>query len=183
MGRSALFTRFFAFWCIFLISTTSSNYLQDFLAWKWWVGGLVMIMIEIIGFLANSMSLVVLLRPKIRETSFNQLLAVLCIVDTFFIFCNTFSCIHALGVKNGKLRYLTQKWMHFFSKDSLFDFAVSISDSFKTVRGIMDAFGQVAMCASVLLIVALTCERHFAIRSPHRVSIQYFLGTKSRQVR
>ena len=62
----------------------------------------------------------------------------------------------------------------FFSKNSLFDFAVSISDSFKTVRGIMDAFGQVAMCASVLLIVALTCERHFAIRSPHRVSIQYF---------
>ena len=116
MGRSALFTRFFAFWCIFLISTTSSNYLQDFLAWKWWVGGLVMIMIEIIGFLANSMSLVVLLRPKIRETSFNQLLAVLCIVDTFFIFCNTFSCIHALGVKNGKLRYLTQKWMHFFQR-------------------------------------------------------------------
>ena len=41
---------------------------------------------------------------------------------------------------------------------------------FKTVRGFMDAFGQVAMCASVLIIVALTCERHFAIRSPHRVS-------------
>jgi len=118
--------------------------LQDFLAWKWWIGGLVMILIEIIGFLANSMSLIVLLRPKIRETSFNQLLAVLCIVDTFFIFCNTFSCIHALGVKNG---------------------------FFKTVRGFMDAFGQVAMCASVLLIVALTCERHFAIRSPHRYRI------------
>ena len=65
------------------------------------------------------MSLVVLLRPKIRETSFNQLLTVLCIVDTFFIFCNTFSCIHALGFKSGKLNYfqvqnLKKKMMHFF---------------------------------------------------------------------
>ena len=117
------------------------------------------------GFIANSMSLVVLLRPKIRELSFNQLLTVLCIVDTFFIFCNTFSCIHALGFKSGK--NLSHFQVSELSKRCIS--LVQSSDSFKTVRGIMDAFGQVAMCGSVLLIIALTCERHFAIRSPHRV--------------
>ncbi len=39
------------------------------------------------------------------------------------------------------------------------------------MRKWMDVFGQISMCASVLMIVALTFERHFAIRSPHRVSI------------
>ena len=42
---------------------------------------------------------------------------------------------------------------------------------FKSLRSWMDAFGQVSMCASVLMIVALTFERHFAIRAPHTVSI------------
>ena len=47
-----------------------------------------------------------------------------------------------------------------------------ISASLKFFRGLMDSFAQVWMCFSVLMIVALTFERHFAIRSPHRVSIQ-----------
>ena len=38
----------------------------------------------------------------------------------------------------------------------------------------MDAFGQVSMCASVLMIVALTFERHFAIRAPHTVISIFF---------
>lgn len=48
------------------------------------------------------MSIIVLSRPKIRETSFNQLLLVVCIVDTVFILCNIPSCLTALGIKNGK---------------------------------------------------------------------------------
>ena len=38
------------------------------------------------------------------------------------------------------------------------------------MRNWFDAFGQAVMCASVLMIVALTFERHFAIRAPHTVS-------------
>ena len=45
----------------------------------------------------------------------------------------------------------------------------------KFFRGLMDSFAQVWMCFSVLMIVALTFERHFAIRSPHRVSFDIFV--------
>ena len=36
------------------------------------------------------------------EHAFNQLLAVMCIVDSLFISCNGMSILQALGVKNGK---------------------------------------------------------------------------------
>ena len=49
------------------------------------------------------------------------------------------------------------------------------SANLKFFRGLMDSFAQVWMCFSVLMIVALTFERHFAIRSPHRVSFDIFL--------
>ena len=95
------------------------------------------------------MSIIVLSRPKIRETSFNQLLLVVCIVDTVFIFCNIPSCLSALGIVK-----------------------------LKSLRSWMDAFGQVSMCASVLMIVALTFERHFAIRAPHTVSIFFYFPSQ-----
>ena len=45
-----------------------------------------------------------------------------------------------------------------------------ISDILAKIREYMDVFAHVSLCASVLMIVSLTCERHFAIRSPHAVS-------------
>ena len=33
----------------------------------------------------------------------------------------------------------------------------------------MDVFAHISLCASVLMVVALTFERHFAITSPHQV--------------
>ena len=44
------------------------------------------------------------------------------------------------------------------------------------VRDFMDVFAHVSMCASCFMIVALTCERHFAIDSPHQVS-QEIMGS------
>ena len=44
------------------------------------------------------------------------------------------------------------------------------SETFGVVRDFMDVFAHVSMCASCFMIVALTCERHFAIDSPHQVS-------------
>ena len=38
----------------------------------------------------------------------------------------------------------------------------------KTVSLVANVLGQVTMCSSVLMIVAFTFERHFAIRSPHQ---------------
>ena len=61
-----------------------------------------MALVAFLGLAANLMSLAVLMRPKIREISFNQLLSVMCIVDTLFISCNTMSCLQALGLKSGK---------------------------------------------------------------------------------
>ena len=43
-------------------------------------------------------------------------------------------------------------------------------ETFGVVRDFMDVFAHVSMCASCFMIVALTCERHFAIDSPHQVS-------------
>ena len=63
--------------------------------------------VSIVGLIANLMSLVVLVRPKIRETSFNQLLAVVCIVDMLFLTCNSLACFQALGIQlTRKLAFL-----------------------------------------------------------------------------
>ena len=72
----------------------------------------------ILGLVGNLMSLAVLMRPKIRDTSFNQLLAVMCIVDSLFIACNIMSCLQALGVKNGnyidKIIFLNELFSNYF---------------------------------------------------------------------
>ena len=36
-------------------------------------------------------------------------------------------------------------------------------------RDCMDVFAHISLCASVLMVVALTFERHYAITSPHQV--------------
>ena len=77
-------------------------YFQEFLNWKWYVGGMLTLFVALFGLVANSMSMVVLFRPKIRAVAFNQLLFVLCGVDSFFLFCNSMSIGHALGLNNSK---------------------------------------------------------------------------------
>ena len=44
-----------------------------------------------------------------------------------------------------------------------------ISAILSQIRDYLDVFAHVSLCGSVLMIVALSCERHFAIRSPHAV--------------
>ena len=94
---------------IFCSTSTKRDYnlfsffsIQDYFQWKWWVGGLAMTIVAILGLIGNSISLTILFRKKIRSVAFNQLLAVLCIVDTIFLLCNSLSCGHALGIDNGK---------------------------------------------------------------------------------
>jgi len=118
--------------------------IKEFLNWKWYVGGMLTLFVALFGLVANSMSMVVLFRPKIRAVAFNQLLFVLCGVDSFFLFCNSMSIGHALGLNNKTLGI---------------------------VRDFMDVFAHVSMCASCFMIVALTCERHFAIDSPHQYRV------------
>ena len=76
--------------------------LQDYLDWKWWIGGIITIIVAFFGVCGNVTSMVVLSRPKIREVAFNQLLTCLCVVDTLFLACNSLSMAHALGHDNGK---------------------------------------------------------------------------------
>ncbi len=77
--------------------------------------------VVLLGLVANAMSLVVLTRPKIRETSFNQLLAVMCIVDSLFIFCNIMSCLQAFGIKHGSYNEIS-KWPLCFNCNQKIDF-------------------------------------------------------------
>ena len=85
---------------------------QEFLNWKWYVGGMLTLFVALFGLVANSMSMVVLFRPKIRAVAFNQLLFVLCGVDSFFLFCNSMSIGHALGLNNSKCdsKTFTENW-------------------------------------------------------------------------
>ena len=77
-------------------------FFQEFLNWKWYVGGVLTMMVAFFGLVANAMSMVVLLRPKIRVVAFNQLLFVLCVVDFLFLSSNSMSIGHALGLNNSK---------------------------------------------------------------------------------
>jgi hypothetical protein len=61
-----------------------------------------MTVVALLGFCANIMTIAVLLRPKLQNIAFNQLLTILCVVDTIFILCNSLSCAHALGINNGE---------------------------------------------------------------------------------
>ena len=69
--------------------------------WKWWVNGVLTIIVSIFGFTGNFVSIMVLLTPKMRN-SFNKLLIALCIFDTIFIFCNVLNSGPSLGIKDGR---------------------------------------------------------------------------------
>ena len=86
--------------------------LQEYLDWKWWIGGIMMVIVALFGVLGNVTSMIVLVRPKIREVAFNQLLTCLCVVDTIFLACNSLSMAHALGHDNGKWVFIIGKMPH-----------------------------------------------------------------------
>ena len=50
---------------------------------------------------------------------------------------------------------------------------MTISAFLARTREFLDAFANVSMCASVLMTVALSFERHFAIRFPNEVRNLY----------
>ena len=93
------------------------------------------IIVSLFGFTGNFVSALVLLQPQMRN-SFNQLLIALCVSDTIFILCNVLNSGPALGIQDGVL---------------------------SSVGQYLDVFAHVSMCASVLVTVAFTFERHFAI--------------------
>ncbi|XP_059087359.1 FMRFamide receptor-like isoform X2 [Tigriopus californicus] len=111
--------------------------------WKWWLTGVVSTVILIIGFIGNVFAVIVLHGPKMTS-AFNQLLITLCIFDTIFLVCNIATSLSSLGFKHDVMPVLTK---------------------------CSDAVAHVSMCASVLMIVALTFERHFAICNPHKYRI------------
>ena len=51
--------------------------------------------------------------------------------------------------------------------------SMTISAFLARTREFLDAFANVSMCASVLMTVALSFERHFAIRFPNEVRNLY----------
>lgn len=111
--------------------------------WKWWLTGVVSTAILIIGFIGNVFAVIVLYGPKMTS-AFNQLLITLCVFDTIFLVCNIATSLSSLGFKHDVMPVLTK---------------------------CSDAVAHVSMCASVLMIVALTFERHFAICNPHKYRI------------
>ena len=61
-----------------------------------------MSIVDVIGLAANVTSMAILARERLRAIPFNHLLLTLVIFDTVFLVCNSLSCLHALGINNGK---------------------------------------------------------------------------------
>ena len=79
------------------------------------------------------------------------------------------SCLADLA----KLRLISQKSNKWWKKPSLqlFWFFFSLISGFTSVAEVATVLAKVFMCASILMLVALTWERHFAICSPHQYRI------------
>ncbi len=116
--------------------------------WKFWISGVVSSIFIIGGFVGNFIAMFILRKPKMRS-AFNQLLIVLCVIDTIFLLSNVPTTVVALG-----------------------------SRILNPVNPYFSIASHISMCASVLMIVALSHERYFAICSPHAYRIH--LRTVSR---
>lgn len=75
---------------------------QILLNWKFWINGVVTIIVAVFGLVGNFVSILVLLQPKMRN-SFNALLVALCVFDTLFIICNLLTSGPSFGIKDCKL--------------------------------------------------------------------------------
>ena len=74
---------------------------QILLNWKWWLNGVITIIVAIFGLTGNFVSIMVMLQPKLKN-SFNQLLIALCVFDSVFIVCNLLNSGPPLGIKHRK---------------------------------------------------------------------------------
>ena len=105
---------FDSFWHIFGIGGTTNIwplarlhlkaivlYFQILLDWKWWLNGVITIIVAIFGLTGNFVSILVMLQPKLKN-SFNQLLIALCVFDSVFIVCNLLNSGPTFGIKHRK---------------------------------------------------------------------------------
>jgi len=110
---------------------------ESLMEWKFWLTGVISTVLIIFGFLGNACAMYILRKPKMRS-AFNQLLIILCIIDSMFLLSNIPTTVMALGLR-----------------------------IFVPVNSYFTVASHISLCASVLMIVALSHERYFAICSPH----------------
>ena len=108
---------------------------------KYWMNGVNSLVFEVFGLLGNMVAIWTLCRPTLR-TAFNQLLIFGSLIDMMFLLSNVPNTVHALG-----------------------------SDLLKPVAPTAEICSRVFICASVLMVIALSYERQFAICMPHTYRI------------
>ena len=68
------------------------------MTWKFWITGVISTILIILGFVGNSIAMYILRKPKMRS-AFNQLLIILCIIDSIFLLSNIPTTVMALGLR------------------------------------------------------------------------------------
>ena len=66
--------------------------------WKFWLTGVISTVLIIFGFVGNACAMYILRKPKMRS-AFNQLLIILCIIDSMFLLSNIPTTVMALGLR------------------------------------------------------------------------------------
>ena len=71
---------------------------QSLMEWKFWLTGVISTVLIIFGFVGNACAMYILRKPKMRS-AFNQLLIILCIIDSMFLLSNIPTTVMALGLR------------------------------------------------------------------------------------
>ena len=75
------------------------------MTWKFWITGVISTILIILGFVGNSIAMYILRKPKMRS-AFNQLLIILCIIDSIFLLSNIPTTVMALGLSKFNVKYI-----------------------------------------------------------------------------
>jgi len=120
---------------------------------NWWCSGVLVSIVGLIGFVGNTLALIVLSRPSLRDV-FHQLLFALACFDILFIVCGGINwSFRAFRAESDIFTYLFPKFIY--------------------------PFTHIAMTGTIFMTVAITVERYLGLchplLSPHSRKVWFYL--------